>query len=482
MNNVILSSLLILSSILLSNLVLYGFGRKRIPGVFVFSLLMLAMIIHSVGYALELLSGTLDHMYFWIRIEYLGASFYPFLIMLFAREYADEKKFANKFVLSFLLTINIVTLILVYTNSYHGLYYASVGVDSSPGFNILALEKGIWYYVQVVAIYFSVVYSIIIFSIRLKQAKGDYRKKVAFTLAGLCIPLITLFIYMSNLGPIYVDLTPFSYLFMSLLIIFGLLRYDMLALTPITYEMVFNSIGEAVLVLDKDNILLNSNLAAKKLFPSLEQIKIGESIHLLEELKDYDFNRGQSIYERNGKILSFQVNNLISSRVSIYVVNDITESEQVKKQLEILATNDALTGLYNRRYFMEIMEEKAAKGVFAMIDLDFFKAINDTFGHLEGDQVLSNFGAEIKQFFQKQTACRYGGEEFVVFIQDTDVLEAYERLEWLRKNMELSNRKIKVTFSAGLAEYKDGNIEEALRKADEKLYEAKANGRNQIRY
>ena len=188
MNNVLLSILLIISSTLLGNLVLYGIRKKEIPGVFFFSLLMMAMIIHSVGYAFELLSVTLGSMYFWIRIEYLGAAFYPFLIMLFAREYADEKRFANKYLLTLMFTVSIITLILVNTNSYHWLYYSSIGVDSFPYFNVLALEKGMWYYVQVFCLCFSIIYSIIIFSIKIKRTRGDYRKKVVFMLMGYPFP------------------------------------------------------------------------------------------------------------------------------------------------------------------------------------------------------------------------------------------------------------------------------------------------------
>ena len=73
MSNVWLSVLLVVSSAMIGNLVIYGWGRRRTPGVFYFCLLMMAMIFHSLGYAFELLSDTVDSMYFWIKIEYLGA-------------------------------------------------------------------------------------------------------------------------------------------------------------------------------------------------------------------------------------------------------------------------------------------------------------------------------------------------------------------------------------------------------------------------
>jgi diguanylate cyclase (GGDEF)-like protein len=466
----------------MSNLFLYGIKRRKSPGVFAFSLLMLAMTIHSTGYAMELLSDTLNGMYFWIRVEYLGVSFYPFLIILFVSEYVDEKKIANKYALTFILTMNLVTLFLVYTNSYHWLYYSSVGVDPTPGFNILALKKGVWYMVQVALLYISIFYSMVTLIMKIWHAKGDYKKKIVFALVGVCIPMVTLLIYMLGLGPIYVDLTPLSYLFMVICIIIGLLRYDALALTPITYEMVFHAIGEAVLVVDRNKHVINCNNAAKELFPSLVRIKIGEYIESVEELREYDFESSPKTYRTQGKIISMKVNHIKKDRVIIYVMNDITESEQAKEQLRILAMNDALTGLYNRRYFMELMENEWCDGIIAMLDIDFFKTINDTYGHLEGDRVLSCFGNMIRQFFPQEPSCRYGGEEFVIFMKNIDISEAYERIEVIRKSMSQTDLMLGITYSAGLAEYRNGKVSEALQYADKKLYEAKDNGRNQTRY
>ncbi|HBC99974.1 MAG TPA: hypothetical protein DC053_12435, partial [Lachnoclostridium sp.] len=81
--------------------------------------------------------------------------------------------------------------------------------------------------------------------------------------------MITLIIYMLGLGPVYIDLSPFSYFFMSSFIIIGILRYDILFLAPVTHERVFNSIEEAVLVVDNDELLINFNYASKRFFPTL---------------------------------------------------------------------------------------------------------------------------------------------------------------------------------------------------------------------
>lgn len=478
MNHILLSTLLIFSSIILCNLIIYGIRKRNLAGILMFSALMMAMVIHSLGYALELMGTTQEGIYFWIKIEYLGVAFYPFLIFLFVREYVDEKRYANKVVLTLVLTISLVTLVLVWTNGYHGLYYSSMELTKGPGFPVLIRQWGIWYYVQLTSLYGSILYSILVFSVRLVRFKGVYRAKLIFGLLGVMVPLVSLIIYVFGIGPEYIDITPFSFLLMTILIVIGARRYDIFALTPVTYEMIFNSLNEAIIAVDTNHCLLSNNQASKEFFPSIVNLKVGESIEKIQELVEHDFSSIEGVHQVNDRVLSFRVNQTQKNKVRIFVISDITEQELVKKQLEILATYDMLTGLYNRRYFMDAMKEQQEQGVFVMIDLDYFKKINDTKGHFEGDKVLGFFGQTIKEFFGKNLSCRFGGEEFLIFIEDTTISDVRERVENLRQFIANTELPIRFTFSAGLAEYQGTNMGEALRVADENLYRAKEQGRN----
>ncbi len=303
-----------------------------------------------------------------------------------------------------------------------------------------------------------------------------------FLLMGVTAPVITMMLYLLGMGPVYLDMTPFSYFIMSISITIGLFRYDMLVLNPITYEMIFQSINEAVLVIDSNGMLVGFNNVSKEFFPSLSKMKIGQSFELIEELKDHNLDSVNPVHDICGRIYSFKAITMKTHRVRIYVANDITESENAKKQLEILATIDSLTGLYNRRYFMEQVEQFGSDGVFVIIDLDHFKVINDTFGHFEGDRVLSDFGILIQHTFPDHISCRYGGEEFAVFLAETGLGEAYKRVESLRAKNSKGIQSCKVTFSAGMTEYHigSGTVSEALIRADQKLYEAKERGRDRI--
>ena len=164
------------------------------------------------------------------------------------------------------------------------------------------------------------------------------------------------------------------------------------------------------------------------------------------------------------------------------------------------ATLDALTNLNNRRQFetrlgqeISITKRQGKPLCAMMVDIDFFKSVNDTYGHAAGDEVLRTVAGIIKQALRESDIpARYGGEEFAVLLPFTHIPEAQIVGERLRKAVEEASiniyqdteeeKQINVTISMGLAEYDGKETGEALfERADKALYEAKANGRNQVR-
>lgn len=164
------------------------------------------------------------------------------------------------------------------------------------------------------------------------------------------------------------------------------------------------------------------------------------------------------------------------------------------------ATLDALTNLNNRRQFeirlgqeISITKRQGKPLCAMMVDIDFFKGVNDTHGHAAGDEVLRTVAGIIKQALRESDIpARYGGEEFAVLLPFTHIPEAQIVGERLRKAVEEASitiyqdtdeeKQINVTISMGLAEYDGQESGEALfERADKALYEAKTNGRNQVR-
>ncbi len=168
---------------------------------------------------------------------------------------------------------------------------------------------------------------------------------------------------------------------------------------------------------------------------------------------------------------------------------------QTMEQLSLIADikesafRDHLTGLYNRRYFYQyaekLLKNQNQNNTLALLDVDFFKNINDTFGHEGGDQALKQVGSLIRSTFAKFTVARVGGEEFAIVLPDIDLARAREYLEAFRKKMasydfSISDKSCTITASIGLAEFQNTNLKDAMRVADKALYEAKSKGRNCI--
>jgi diguanylate cyclase len=181
---------------------------------------------------------------------------------------------------------------------------------------------------------------------------------------------------------------------------------------------------------------------------------------------------------------------------------DLIETKQALNALQEemaetrqLLNEDALTGTLNRRGLDQTLTREIARAqrsnqflTIGMLDLDFFKRVNDTYGHDAGDQMLVHFTSLIKSIMRKSDALvRYGGEEFTLILPDTDARGAHLVLGRLQQMMSKSalnyeGQQINTTFSAGVAALRDNeNAHALLRRADEALYSAKNSGRNQIK-
>ncbi len=174
--------------------------------------------------------------------------------------------------------------------------------------------------------------------------------------------------------------------------------------------------------------------------------------------------------------------------------------ESANNELESVSIKDPLTGIYNRRYFDTVIEEqlnlaKRSKTYLTLImfDLDYFKDVNDKFGHIAGDQLLMDISKNVLKVLSRSTdfAARYGGDEFGVVLYDTDKEGAYivaekikEAAENARVRPEFTTSEEKVTVSMGLVSIIPEQyitVKDIIKTADEALYRAKQEGRNLIR-
>lgn len=182
--------------------------------------------------------------------------------------------------------------------------------------------------------------------------------------------------------------------------------------------------------------------------------------------------------------------------LSFALVDRVKTNEKDKKIAELFAITDALTNLPNRRAYNDICHQEQARAnqihreklTAMMIDIDFFKVVNDTYGHETGDIVLQRIARLLKNSIKTSDYIfRLGGEEFLILLPDTQINQAKEIAERIRsavENMEIwsENQPIKITVSIGLSEFntQEKCIKKAVRSSDFVLYKAKQSGRNQV--
>jgi len=174
------------------------------------------------------------------------------------------------------------------------------------------------------------------------------------------------------------------------------------------------------------------------------------------------------------------------------VENKLQESEKIYKELSI---TDALTQLYNSRYFYSKLEEEINRSVrykhplsLLLIDIDDFKILNDRYGHLEGDKILAMSGKIIKDCLRKtDSAYRYGGEEFTIILPGIGFEAAVNAAERIRKQISVQdfstniNETVKITVSVGACQFEpEEKMKAFVKRADNAMYTAKQEGKNRV--
>jgi len=214
-------------------------------------------------------------------------------------------------------------------------------------------------------------------------------------------------------------------------------------------------------------------------------------------LKDGTYSNEEPIGERWFHVLKHRVELPEENFIGIMgIIRDITKQKLLLSKLNEATYKDFLTGLYNRRYYNEIADKlfnqsrlEGEPMSFILMDIDNFKVINDTFGHLEGDRVLKKLSRVIKSCIRaNDLAFRVGGEEFLIILPENGVDIARGVACRIKKELRSDPISIKgitleFTFSGGIAEVAEGDekVEDTFKRGDAKLYDAKRAGKDTIR-
>lgn len=491
-------------------LALYAMLRFRnAPGGRYYILAALMASILAFGYAFELTSADLAQIEFWIGIEYFALPFLPAFTLLMCLEYAGIEPGSWK--RRGLFLVPLITFVLQHTNDFHHLYYTSVGLRADVPFPIVELGKGPWYLVHTVYLYGCLALGVGVLLLRMRKARSRFRLQMLAMTAGMLVPGVGNLYYLAGKSPYGIDLGP---VFISVSFIFhsmAVFRFRMFNVVPIAREIVFDNMGNGVLVLNKQRIVVDYNRAMSRLVPDLGKDSVGQhastvlagypsiadclekgiecDLRLNGRDSRYVHVRFSPIRDREGRLSG-----------SIVTFVDITERVMLEWKLQKLANTDGLTDLFNKNALIERSEralrELAADGSGAaviMFDVDHFKKVNDTFGHEAGDLVLAGVAEVIRGVLgESGIAGRYGGDEFVLCLPETSPEQAREVAESIRSGVErmkivTQGREVDATSSFGVSHglpaaggREAPDMQTLMRHADQALYRAKKMNRNRV--
>jgi diguanylate cyclase (GGDEF)-like protein/PAS domain S-box-containing protein len=230
-----------------------------------------------------------------------------------------------------------------------------------------------------------------------------------------------------------------------------------------------------------------------KLWGEVERTSIVNQLTTHSKIKDYEFKILKKSGEFRIGLMSADVIVINSERCILSSISDITEQSQMRIKLQELATHDTLTGLPNRRLFYDRFEialanaqRRKSKMSLLSIDLDKFKAINDTLGHAVGDLVLMETARRLTDCSRKvDTVARFGGDEFILLLSEINTKEeiitvAQRILNIFRQPFVVKNHQLHLSASIGISIYPEHgeDIQILLRMSDEALYRTKESGRD----
>lgn len=507
--------------------------RHRAPGLMPLVVMLYLLAVWSFGYAMITLSPELDAKIFWLKVENIGILTVPALWFFFTIQYIRLDRWLNKYTGALFFIVPLVALVLLFSNVWFDLYYASVQPFSAEG-GPLVVKGTKWYFVALVQSYALNLIAIALLVWRAVQYRNIYRRQMFVLVSAALIPIVVNVFYQlaPRLIPSFtfrVDLTPISFTISAVLIAVGVFGLRIFDLIPIARSTVMEHIPEMVFVVDANNRILDANIVAQQwLGRSFDSI-VGQKPEDVysdwpELVKQYELQgdvheeivipgEPPRTVDLVVKVLYDRFNN---QQGRVLVAHDITEHKRLEQELkkanqsltaklaenEILramlqeqAIRDPLTNVYNRRFMAEFLTTEIARSEreqlsvsIMLLDMDNFKQFNDVYGHKCGDVVLQEFAKFLAARTRRgDIVCRYGGEEFVIIMPNASIETALERADaWRQAFSETAIRyedmKFSATFSAGIAAYPDHGVtsDALLHAADRALYRSKNNGRNRV--
>ena len=504
----------IFSIIILIIFMFISFKHIKKQAGFELMLIIAFATLWSFGSFFELQIYSFESKLFWRNITQISVFMIPLMTYSFVSTYIGDRGLKYKFIISLIYIIQIAGIILILTDETHHLMRKSVGLIVSGGVLSIAVEQTLLGKVLISFNFILMILSEIKLTIFMLKNPKNVRKQIISIILGVAFPIIFGLIKVTFLESL-IPRIPISVAFIpgSLLVLWGIIKCDVLAITPIARDKVFDIINEGIIVFSNEGKIVDLNIPAKAFINAVFNSEKGPYQNCIlessyEEFKEavlnfkevsIDFSYLYRDKERYCNIDIYPLNQkLLSNSGVIAVVRDITEEKEQKELLRIQAETDGLTKILNRSSFVKYVEEELLLededkkfATMLVIDVDYFKKVNDTYGHAAGDYVLIESIEIIKTIIQETCLIgRLGGEEFGIFTTQYNENQAKELAEVIRQRIgeypfDFKGNSISVTLSVGGVSVRNENARQfdtLFALADSALYEAKNEGRNRVNF
>ena len=336
-------------------LAVWAWRYHHAPGAIPFSWLMLAQAEWSLGYALELLSVGLPAKFFWTNLQYLGVVCVPFAWLVLALEYTGLQKWLTRRNLILLTTEPAITLLLIWSNGFHGLFRSDVRLDISGPFPSLVATFEIWFWINAIYSYILILLGTTLLLQMLVRSPLLYRGQAAVLLIGVLAPWVGNALYINGLNPFpHLDLTLFGFTITGVALAWGLFRFRLLNIAPVARSTVIEGMPHGVVVLDAQGRIVDLNPAAASLLACVPVETVGKpvtqvlsrwtdltkhfpNIQRIEEIcKEIVF--GEGVQERHFELqVSFLDELRGKSKGYVMVFHDITAQVKARDALKCLS-------------------------------------------------------------------------------------------------------------------------------------------------
>ena len=468
------------------------------------------MLVWASGSFAELLSSQLEHMILWRNITQIGVFYSPVASLLFSMAYSGIPIKTRKRLGLFLYIFQSVSITLIFTDSWLHLMRTGINVVQSGNFSTITVESTLLAQLLISVNFVLLAASFILLIICAVRTSSKMRRQVILTTSGMGVTFIFAFLKVAS-AERFAPGMPISGVFgiVCLAMLLGIIRYSFLKVLPVAHSEVMNIIDEGIVVASPKGEILDVNDAALRFFSRglAEPIQRSErGLAAIEELLQCRYSEWckallsyrpeclELSQTANGETYYYQCSIYpLDGKVrrtlgTISAMRDITQQKMQNDLLKRRAEHDGLLGILNRQTFFERarMELMLSEGENSLVffDVDDFKKVNDTFGHIAGDHALRAVCTCVQRIIgQRVLFGRTGGEEFAILFQGTGLQPTHVIAERIRTGIEQEHvhhqgQTFGVTISIGIASGTGLTMQQLYQRADLMLYQAKASGKN----